>query len=211
MIRSVAPPLRATLCDPPARLRPTSPELSLLVVTGPPDGLRHTVPGVRLTYALVLFAAFLSACGSVDNRGEGAASTSTGGDASRSRVERCVDRLMEWNASGVNAGINAQARRYVRDTYCARFDENGWVYADGALSIEAQKWLDAGATCAASQAGDPGTTAPCTTTEAGAQVLDCALLHIVRRNEVRGYIDRLKTNGSVECDDGTAPDDLGIP
>jgi hypothetical protein len=163
---------------------------------------------MRFTHALVLFAAFLSACGSVDSRGEGAASTSTSGN----RVERCVDRLMEQNAPGVNADTDAQARRYVRDTYCARFDENGWVYADGALSIEAQKWLDAGATCAVGDAGDSVATVPCTTTEAaGTQVLDCALLHIVRRSEVRDYIDRLKTSSAVVCDDGTALDDLGIP
>jgi hypothetical protein len=119
---------------------------------------------------------------------------------------------MEQNAPGVDAGTSDQARRYVRDTYCARFDESGWVYADGALSIEAQKWLDAGATCAAGNEGDPVTTVPCTTTEAaGTQVLDCALLHIVRRSEVRDYIDRLKTSSPVECDDGTALDDLGIP
>jgi hypothetical protein len=119
---------------------------------------------------------------------------------------------MEQNEPGVNADTNAQARRYVRDTYCARFDENGWVYADGALSIEAQKWLDARATCTASDAGDSVTTVPCTTTEAAStQVLDCAVLHIVRRSEVRDYIDRLKMSSPVECDDGTALDDLGIP
>jgi hypothetical protein len=118
---------------------------------------------------------------------------------------------MEQSAPGVNAGTDAQARLYVRDTYCARFDENGWVYKDGAVSIDAQKWLDAASACAASQAGDPVTTV-CTTTEAvGTRVLDCALLHIVRRSEVRDYIDRLKTNGPVECDDGTTLDDLGIP
>jgi hypothetical protein len=165
------------------------------------------VPGVRLTYALVLFTVFLSACGSVDNRGEGAASTLTGGE----RVEGCVDRLRE-QAPGVDSDTDAQARRYARDTYCARFDENGWVYADGALSIEAQEWLDAGAACAASDADDSGTTVPCTTTQAaGTQVLDCALLHIVRRSEVRDYIDRLKMSSPVACDDGTALDDLGIP
>jgi hypothetical protein len=155
--------------------------------------------GVRLIYALVLFAVVLSACGSVDNRDEGAASTSTSGG----RVERCVDRLMEQNAPGVDAGTSDQARRYVRDTYCARFDENGWVYADGALSIEAQKWLDAGATCAVGDAGDSVATVPCTTTEAaGTQILDCALLHIVRRSEVRDYIDRLKTSSPLSATTG---------
>ena len=118
---------------------------------------------------------------------------------------------MEQNALGVNAGTNEQARRYVRDTYCARFDENGWVYADGALSIEAQKWLEAGAACAASDTGDPTKTIPCTTEAAGTELLDCALLHVVRRSEVKDYLERLQTNGPVECDDGTSLDDLGIP
>jgi hypothetical protein len=118
---------------------------------------------------------------------------------------------MEQNAPGANAETDAQARRYDRDTYCARFDENGWVYADGALSIEAQNWLDMGAACAANDADGPATTMPCTKEAAGTQVLDCALLHIVRRSEVRDYIDWLETSSPVECDDGTALDDLGIP
>src|SRR5213075_697921 len=101
------------------------------------------------------------------------------GGASNSRIDRCVDRLMQ-NAPALKAGAEAQTRRYARDTYCARFENKGWIYADGALSIEAQKWLDAGATCAVGTAARPATTVACATAAmGGTQVLDCALLHIV--------------------------------
>ena len=46
---------------------------------------------------------------------------------------------------------------------------------------------------------------------AGDRTLDCALLHVVRRSEVKDYIKRMRSHGVVECDDGSALDELGIP
>jgi hypothetical protein len=42
------------------------------------------------------------------------------------------------------------------------------------------------------------------------RILDCALLHHVRRSEVRDYVERLQREGAVECDDGAPLDDLGV-
>jgi hypothetical protein len=104
------------------------------------------------------------------------------------------------------------ARRYARNTYCARFEHKGWVYEDGALSIAVQTWLEKGARCATGGEGVPARPVPCKPElRGGVRVLECALLHSVRRSEVRDYIDRLRTNGAVECNDGTALDELGVP
>ena len=164
--------------------------------------------GIRSWSALLLLVALLSACGS---NGGNVESTGGGFNASGSRIKRCVDRLLE-NASAPNETMDARARRYARDTYCARFAKNGWIYSNGALSIAAQKWLDAGTTCVGSSPGSPATTMPCSDDSGGGiQTLDCALLHIVRRSEVKDYVRRLAQNGPVHCDDGTALDQLGVP
>lgn len=99
-------------------------------------------------------------------------------------------------------------RRYARDTYCSRFEQNGWVYEDGALSIDAQVWLDEGASCATAGEGEPAQTVPCAEETDGR--LDCALLHHVREDEVREYVEGLQLRGRVECDDGTPVDGLGV-
>ena len=54
--------------------------------------------------------------------------------AANSRVERCVDRLLQ-HARTQDAPDKAIARRNVRRSYCARFEKEGWVYEDGALRI----------------------------------------------------------------------------
>jgi hypothetical protein len=57
-----------------------------------------------------------------------------------------------------------KARHYVEVTYCSRFAERGWVYDDGALSIEAHKWLeeDGEEECQfAVEPGEPARTVPC--------------------------------------------------
>jgi hypothetical protein len=161
--------------------------------------------------AVLIFAAIVSACGSGNGgrRVETASSTHTS-PAAKSRVEHCVDRLMQHSTE---AAVNKRiARRYVRNTYCARFEEEGWVYEDGALRIAAQTWLDSGATCARSGAGEPTRTVPCEPeVRGGFRVVECALLRIVRRSEVSDYIERLRAKGPVQCDDGTAISDLGVP
>jgi hypothetical protein len=167
---------------------------------------------VRVYLAVLILVATVSACGS-DSNGprDDTPSSATTTPAAVSRIERCVDRLVR-DTTSQNAADEDAVRRYARKTYCARFDENGWIYEDGAVSIAAQTWLDQGAMCARGSEGEPTETVPCDVdrTTGGVQMLDCALLRIVRRSEVREYIDRLETNGAVECDDGTAVDELGV-
>lgn len=128
-----------------------------------------------------------------------------------SRVDRCVDRLLEGTTTQ-GAAEKEAARRYARSTYCVRFEQNGWIYTDGALSIAAQTWLENGGKCATASEGKPATTVSCAAERGrGILVLDCALLHVVRRSEVRDYIERLRTSGPVKCDDGTVLGELGVP
>lgn len=127
------------------------------------------------------------------------------------RIESCVDRLLQ-RATTQDANED-DARRYARQTYCARFESHGWIYDDGVLSIGAQTWLEEGATCATGSEGQPTRTLPCEELDApGTRTLDCALLHHIRRSEVQEYVERLKRERPViECDDGTPVDDLGVP
>ncbi len=167
---------------------------------------------VRVYLAVLILCATVSACGSGSSglRDETPSSARLS-PAAASRIERCVDRLLR-NTTRQNAADKEAARRYARKTYCARFEEKGWVYEDGAVSIAAQAWLDQGATCVRGGEGEPTRTVPCEVDRSGGvQTLDCALLHIVRRSEVREYVDRLETNGAVKCDDGTALGKLGVP
>lgn len=148
--------------------------------------------------AVATFVAALAACGS------GTSTSATG------RIDSCVDRMLE-RATGADASGEA-ARRYTRDTYCARFEQDGWIYEDGALSIAAHAWLEEGASCATGAEGEPTRTVPCEEERrGGARVLDCALLHHVRDGEVGDYLERLRLEGAVECDDGTPLDELGVP
>jgi hypothetical protein len=121
-----------------------------------------------------------------------------------------VDRLMQQaNTQGLpNKKV---ARSYVRRTYCARFERKGWVYEGGALSIAAQSWLEHGSSCATAAPGEPARTAPCEPERrGGARIIECALLRVTRRSEVRDYIEQLRTKGPVKCDDGTAISELGV-
>jgi hypothetical protein len=169
---------------------------------------------VRVYLAVLILAATVSACSS--GNGGGRAATPSGVQASsaaNSRVERCVDRLME-HARTQGLPNKEIARRYIRRTYCARFEGEGWVYEDGALSIAAQTWLDRGSrsTCATATPGEPAKTVPCEPERrGGVRIIECALLRVIRRSEVRDYIEQLRTKGPVECDDGTAISQLGVP
>jgi hypothetical protein len=163
--------------------------------------------------AIVLLAAALTACGSSsEGANDLAASDERSSAGGRGRIERCIDRLLQ-NATPQEMNDEA-ARRYARKTYCARFERNGWIYDDGALTIAAHTSLEQGGTCAALRLreGELARTVPCEEVRPpGPRVLDCALLHHVRRSEVRDYIARLRREGAVECDDGTPLDNLGVP
>ena len=163
---------------------------------------------MRVCLAALILGATVSACGS--GRSD---ETPSSVPVAAIRIELCVNRLLR-DMTTQSAADEKEARRYARKTYCARFEENGWVYEDGAVSIAAQTWLDHGATCARGSDGEPTTIVPCDVerTTRGVETLDCALLHIVRRSEVRKYIGRLEMSGAaVKCDDGTALDKLGVP
>jgi hypothetical protein len=67
--------------------------------------------------------------------------------------------------------------------------------------------------CSVGTADGPRTSAACADVESGdrVRVIDCALLHYVRRSEVRGYVRRVEEDGPVECDDSTPLEELGVP
>ena len=167
---------------------------------------------MRFYLAVLICAACLSACGSgTGGQRDQTPSTAAPSALADREINRCVDRLLRGKTSG-NAATKAAARRYVRDTYCARFTQNGWVFPDGALRIAAQTWLEEGGRCASSSGSGPAATVPCKPDfHGGVRVLECALLHSVRRSEVKDYIDRLQAKGPVECDDGTPLRKLGVP
>ena len=121
-----------------------------------------------------------------------------------SRVERCTRRFLD------RIGGDAKIRSYVQRTYCEPFARKGWVYADGMLSIDAHLSVLNGSACTSvtSTPGGPKTTIPCDP-RAETNPLDCAVLHYVRRNEVRAYIHKLERSHTVSCDDGTPLDELG--
>jgi hypothetical protein len=138
---------------------------------------------VRTLVATALVVA-VAGCGS--NAGE------------ESRVDQCIERLL------TNAVVDPtdEDRAYARRTYCGPFASRGWVYGDGALSIDAQKWLEEGGSEECESEAGP---VPCEES----RTIDCALLRHVRRSEVREYVAQLRDE--VECDDGTPVEQLGVP
>ena len=169
--------------------------------------------------AALALALALAGCGSsADGAGDDGEPPVSAGAA----VERCTERLLsDAELEELTAEEQETVRSYTESTYCARFAARGWVYDDGALSIDAYTWLAEGGEeeCAEAE-GTPGEepagserTVPCDEVDAGEdETIDCALLRHVRRSEVRAYLDELGERGrSVECDDGTPPADLGAP
>jgi hypothetical protein len=159
---------------------------------------------VRTLVTTALFVLTLAGCGS--KSGE------AGND--RSRVERCVDRLLEHaRAEDLATSETEAVRRYTRVTYCAPFESHGWVYDDGALSVAAQRWLAGSGSevCGTAGADEESETVPCGELESpeGPRLIDCAILHVVRRSEVRDYLAQLRAD--VECDDKTPVEQLGVP
>jgi hypothetical protein len=181
---------------------------------------------VSITLRLVgiaLVALALVGCGVNDDGGSVGESTADASAASR--VDRCTDRFVaRAETSGhSDTGVAGTAkdydeieeeefRRYAETTYCSRFAKRGWVYEDGTLSIAAHEWIEEGGEEECSQVTETGEeTVPCEEI-GGDPIIDCALLHHVRQNEVRKYVEELRRlNGNVECDDGTPLDELGAP
>jgi hypothetical protein len=167
---------------------------------------------VRSYLALLLFAAALSACDSSSGEArDGAQSAEREPAAATARIESCVDRLL---SRATTQDVNEDdARSYARDTYCARFEANGWIDDDGVLSIGAHTWHEEGGTCAFGSEEQPTRTVPCEELDApGRRRVDCALLHHTRRSDVKAYVERLQRERPIiECDDGTPVDDLGVP
>jgi len=161
----------------------------------------------------------LAGCGSsADETGDDGAGPASAGAA----VERCTERLLsDAELEELTPEEQEAVRSYAESTYCARFAERGWVYDDGALSIDAYTFLaeggeeECGEAEAESTPGEepagPARTVPCDEVDAGEdETIDCALLRHVRRSEVRAYLDELQRSGqAVECDDGTPLADLG--
>jgi len=122
------------------------------------------------------------------------------------RAERCTQRILDR----VGGDNGPKARTYIAGVYCVPFDRKGWVYADGRLSIAAHLYVLKSGVCQEASGTPGGST---TTTECDpADLLDpleCAVLHYVRKNQVRAYIRKLQRKQSVSCDDGTPLDKLG--
>ena len=165
------------------------------------------VVGSSLAFLLAVAAivAVVAGCGGEDDAERAAPPASSSG-----AVEKCVGRFLARVDPEVEADAGAEAlRAYIEETYCGTFARRGWVYDDGALSIEAHRWLEEGSECAEAEAGGTAKTVPCEEAEDG--VIDCALLHHVRRSEVKAYVAETARAGDVECDDGTPLDELGVP
>jgi hypothetical protein len=124
------------------------------------------------------------------------------------RVEHCTQRFLDRVGGGQNA---AQIRSYIERAYCGPFARKGWVYADGTLSIKAHLAVLNGSACEEETLAPDGSTItlPCDPRATMLDPLECAVLHYVRKDEVRAYIRNLKRSQSVSCDDGTPLDKLG--
>jgi hypothetical protein len=120
-------------------------------------------------------------------------------------VSQCVHRMLE-RAEGEPKRV---VRDYLRRTYCEPFAKKGWIHPDGTISIRAHEWLLGAGTC---EKVENTTTLPCDSwTEQEAPLLECGLLHFVRRSEVRPYLaDLQRRRGKVSCDDGTPLGELGV-
>ena len=148
---------------------------------------------MRLALIAAVAALGLAACGS---------------GRSVDRADKCADLMVRLAPKQRDNVPKAVVRDYALRAYCRKFATNGWVYADGAMSIDAQKWLVRGYRCGTSTTSGRTMTVPCEIVENG--TMDCAMLHYVRRSEVRAYVSELERRGPVSCDDGTLPVDLGV-
>jgi hypothetical protein len=166
---------------------------------------------VRLRVALAVILVIAAGCGSGEDAGQNAGASGDPSAEAVSRLERCVERFLERAESDGLA--EADVRRYIESTYCSRFEREGWIYDDGTLSIAAYLYFEEGGAeeCVTAEAGEETETVPCEELEGGdgPLSLDCAILHVVRRDEVREYVGELERSREVNCDDGTPLDRLG--
>ncbi len=154
----------------------------------------------------------VAGCGSGEDAGQDAGVGGDGSSDATSRVERCVERFLERAASDGLA--EADVRRYIESTYCSRFEREGRIYDDGTLSISAHIAFvesESSEECVTAEVGEEAETVPCEELEGGdgPLLLDCAILHLVRRGEVREYVEELERSHEVSCDDGTPLERLG--
>ncbi len=166
---------------------------------------------MRLRIALAVILVVAAGCGSGEDAGPNAGASGDASAEAASRVDRCVERFLERAESDGLA--EADVRRYIESTYCSRFEREGWIYEDGTLSLAAHvAFAESGSSeeCATAEAGGDAGTVPCEELEGdGPLLLDCAILHLVRRGEVREYVGELERSREVSCDDGTPLDRLG--
>ncbi len=137
--------------------------------------------------------------------------SSTSDSLQSSRAGKCTDELLRGVDPQDFGASRATVRHYISLTYCDRFARKGWVYADGALTIAAQRWLVRGGRCGTSTPGGTTKTVPCESLRVPGEPIECAMLRHVRRSEVRTYISKLRARGPVRCDDGTPLAELGVP
>jgi hypothetical protein len=165
---------------------------------------------VRLRVALAVILFVVAGCGSGEDADQDAGGSGDASAEAAARVERCVERFLE--SAAPDESEEADVRRYIESTYCSRFERGGWVYEDGTLSIAAYRAVAEGYECATAEAGEEAVTIPCEELEGGdgPLVLDCAILHLVPRDEVREYVGELERSREVSCDDGTPLDRLGV-
>jgi hypothetical protein len=156
---------------------------------------------MRCLVVLSICAATLTACGSHSRRAGPAPPTND-------RVEHCVNRMFDVSTVGFNP--KPVVRRYLRDAYCRRFEQKGWINEDGTLKIAVQRSLQTSGTCGEGIAGQPPKVVPCKPERdsSGALMIDCGLLRFVRRSEVRTYLRRLQP---VACEQGIPVRRLGVP
>jgi hypothetical protein len=167
---------------------------------------------VRLRVALAVILVIAAGCGSGEDAGQNAGASGDPSAEAVPRLERCVERFLERAESDGLA--EADVRLYIESTYCSRFEREGWIYDDGTLSIAAYLYFEEGGAeeCVTAEAGEETETVPCEELEGGGDgplSLDCAILHVVRRDEVREYVAELERSREVNCDDGTPLDRLG--
>jgi hypothetical protein len=149
----------------------------------------------RAGIALLLATVSLSACGATKEEAAGESPL----------VAKCVHRMME-RTDGPPTRV---VQDYIRRTYCDPFAKSGWIHSDGTISIRAHEWLLESGSC---EKVEGTTTTPCDSRALNeAPLLECALLHLVPRSEVRPYLSDLeRRRGKVRCDDGTPLDELGV-